>query len=106
MEQTKKIISKDEVDQALIDKWKSEYSGVYVYASEDGMKAYFRTPTRKEIEAATSVASKPMESNTILAKATFLAGDMKVITEDKYFFGLQEHLKGIIKKVSGELKEL
>jgi hypothetical protein len=100
------IISKEKVDQALIDKWKREYSGVYVYASEDGKKAYFRTPTRQEINAAGSVANKPMESNTILAKATFLAGDMEVITEDKYFYGLQEHLKGIIKKVSGELTEL
>lgn len=102
----KKTITKDEVTQAVIDKWKEQYSGVYMYASEDGKKAYFRTPTRQEIEAAGSVANKPMESNTILAKATFLAGDEEVITEDKYFFGLQEHLKGIIKKVSGELTEL
>lgn len=102
----KKTITKDEVNEAIIAKWKEQYSGVYLYASEDGKKAYFRTPSRQEIEAAGTVANRPMESNTILAKATFLAGDEEVITEDKYFFGLQKHLKDIIKKVEGELKEL
>lgn len=103
----KKAISTEEVNEAQIAKWKEQFSGVFAYVSIDGKKAYFRTPTRQEIEAANSVAaSKPIESNAILAKATFLAGDEEVISEDKYFYGLSEHLKGIIKKVSGELTEL
>ena len=102
-----KKISKENIDEAQIAKWKDAFSGVYKYASSDGKVAYFRTPERSEIEAANSVAAtKPLESNAILAKATFLGGDEEIITVDKYFFGLSGHLKNIIKRVEGELTEL
>lgn len=102
-----KKVSKENIDDAQIAKWKQEHSSVFKYISEDGKEAYFRTPERSEIEAANSVAAeKPIQSNAILAKATFLGGDEEVINVDKYFFGLSTHLKKIIKKVEGELTEL
>ncbi len=95
-----------EVTPEVIKGWKEKYSGVFIYKAKDGKIAYFRSPERSEIEAANSLSAKPLQSNAVLAKATFLGGDEDIINIDKYFFGLGNHLAGIIKKVEGELTEL
>ncbi len=103
---SKKVLP-GEVTPEVIAKWKEEFEAVFCYKTADGKVAYFRSPERKEIEAANSVgSSKPIESNAILAKAVFLGGDEEILTVNKYFFGFSEHLKTVIKKVEGELTEL
>ncbi len=101
-------LTKGEVTQAVIDEWKQKHEGVFSFTANDdsSFKAFFRSPTRKEIEAATAVKNNPMESNLVLAKACFLAGDEEVLTINKYFLGLSEKLSVIIKKIEGELEEL
>lgn len=86
--------------------WKQKHGSVFQFQTEDGKVAYLRSPDRNEIEAANTVSSKPLTSNAILAKACWLDGDKEILEDNKYFFGLCDHLKGIIKKVSGELSEL
>jgi hypothetical protein len=100
-------LTKDEVTPEVIEGWKKQFTGVFAFTAKDdsGYKAFFRSPTRKEIEACSATKSG-VESNTVLAKACFLAGDEQILNEDKYFFGLSEQLKVIIKKVEGELEEL
>jgi len=103
---SKKLLS-PEITPEVIAAWKNEFESIFCYKTSDGKKAYFRSPERKEIEAANSVGSnRPIESNAILAKAVFLGGDEDILTVNKYFFGFSEHLKTIIKKVEGELTEL
>lgn len=96
-----------EVTQAVIDGWKEKHGKVTRYKAHDKV-AYFRTPTRKEAEAASVLAQdkKPVQSNEMLAKACFLGGDEEIIKEDKYFFGLSTHLQNLIDTVAGELTEL
>lgn len=95
-----------EVTSDVIEAWKKSFNSVFKYQTNDGKTAYFRSPTRKEIEAAQTVQNKPIQSNEILAKAVFLGGDEEIINEDKYFFGFQKHLTGVIKQVEGEFTEL
>lgn len=98
----------EQITPEMIAGWKAEHGSVFKYQSEDGKAAFFRAPKRIEMEAATSLATagKPIQSNTMLAKATFLGGDECIVSEDSYFFGLSIHLQKTIKKVEGELTEL
>ena len=102
----KKIAIKD-VTPEMIDGWKATHGFVFKYLSEDGKYAgIFRSPTRDEISAAQAIGDKPLKSNEMLAKVTLLAGDEELIAKDEYFYGLGEKLRGIVKKVEGELTEL
>jgi len=102
-----KKIALSEVTPEMIAGWKKEHGFVFKYQSADGVySAFFRSPSRNEIEAAQTLAAKPLQSNEMLAKASFLAGDEDLILKDQYFYGLGEKLKGIVKKVEGELTEL
>ncbi len=98
----------DQVTSEVIAEWKQKHGNVFQYEAEDGKKAYFRKPSRPEIEAASALAisNKQIQSNAMLARTTFLGGDECIINEDQYFFGLSGHLAKIIKKVEGELTEL
>lgn len=103
---TKKLTAA-ECTPAVIKEWKEKHGSIFCYTASDGKKAYFRTPTRQEIEAANSVgANKPIQSNEILAKAVFMGGDEEILTVDKYFFGFSAQLKTLIQTVEGELAEL
>jgi hypothetical protein len=101
-------LKKEEVTKAIIDGWKEKYEGVFSFTAKDdsGFKAFFCSPDRKQIEAAQAVGNKPLDSNLILAKACFLAGDEEVYKVQKYFIGLSEQLSKIIVKVEGELEVL
>lgn len=101
-------IPKEAVDDKMVKSWKDKYDGVFAYATKDGSKkAWFRNPDRSEIAASQAMATKSgMDSNEVLAKACFLAGDEEVCSEDKYLYGLSAHLDKVIIKVEGELIEL
>jgi hypothetical protein len=103
----KKYSTAAEITDEIISKWKSEHAKVVRYKTEDGKTAYFKNPDLTTVDAASALAnSNPMKSNLLLAKACFLGGDQEIITEDKYLFGLGNHLKALIVKVEGELSEL
>ncbi len=102
------VIPKESVDDKMIADWKKKFEGVFAYATNDGTKkAWFRNPERSEIAASQDMAkTSGMDSNEVLAKACFLAGDKEVCSVDKYLFGLSAHLEKVIIKVEGELIEL
>lgn len=96
-----------EVTTEIIAGWKKAHAKIVQYKTEDGKIAFFKNPDLTTVDAASAVAaSNPMKSNVILAKACFLGGDEEVVTEDKYIFGLGNHLRQLIVKVEGELSEL
>ena len=96
-----------QITQQTIDGWKQKYGDVFKYATEDGVVAYFRKPTRSVLSLATSAATTdPMKFNEIIIENCFLGGDERVKTEDKYFLGLSGEIATLIEKVEGELKKV
>ena len=53
-----------------------------------------------------TVAGNPMDATENLARTCMVAGDAKVLEEDKYFCGLANHLQEILEVVSGAIKKL
>lgn len=96
-----------EITQKTIDGWKQKFGDVFKYATEDGVVAYFRAPSRTVLSLATSAATNdPMKFNEIIIENCFLGGDERVKTEDKYFLGLSGEISTLIEKVEGELKKV
>lgn len=93
------------VTKENIEAWKKKHGAIFKYTTDDGKEAYFRKPDRK-IAGYAGTISDPVASNEALAKNCFLGGDHEVISDDEYFFGLSQHLKGLVKVKMGELKEL
>lgn len=88
--------------------WKKQYGqdNVFEYVTADGLKGYFRRPSRKVISLALSGGvGDPMHINEVLATNCWLGGDEAIRTEDKYFLGLVDVLGELIDKVAGELKK-
>lgn len=102
----KKYLKPAEITKEVIDGWKNQYEKVVKYATEDGKVAYFRNPDLKTADAAAAIASTSPIKSMIIAKNCFLGGDEEVITDEKYIFGLGNHLRALIVKVEGELSEL
>ena len=96
-----------EVTADIISSWKSQYGKVVRYKADDGKTAYFKSPDIATMDAAAALAkTNPVKSNVLVAKACFIGGDEEVVTEDKYIFGLGNHLQALIQRVEGELSEL
>ncbi|HYH16112.1 MAG TPA: hypothetical protein VD794_12875 [Flavisolibacter sp.] len=96
-----------EVNQSVIEGWKSQYDQVMKYVAGDGKVAYFKNPDMASLDAASAIANtNPIKSNLILAKACFIGGDEEIISQDKYILGLSNHLKSMIVKIEGELSTL
>jgi len=86
---------------------KLKHKKIFKYDTEDGRSLIFRNPTIAELEASSVLAaSKPMQSNKVIAKACAVAGDDSIIDDDATFLGLSAKLKDIIVRVQGELTEL
>jgi hypothetical protein len=97
-----------EITEALIASWKEQFGYLTAYKTADGKVAYFREPTIDELEASTAVANqgKPIRSNQVLAKATFLGGDEAILEDKKYLLPLGKQLQKIQSQVEGEFTEL
>lgn len=96
-----------EINQDVIDKWKSEHGKIMKWSTEDGKVAYFKSPDIAALDASASLGStNPIKSNNMLAKACFLGGDEEVVTETKYITGINKHLAQLIEKVEGEFSQL
>ncbi len=100
--------TKEQVTPEVIEQWKKQHGKVTKYTTSDGKEVYFRTPTRAEISASSAIIKEKdgITSNEVLATNCCLGGDVEIIKEDKYLFGLGKHLEKIIEKVEGELTEL
>lgn len=100
--------TKDQVTPEVIEQWKQQHGRVTKYTTSDGKEVYFRTPTRAEVSASAALTKEKdgLSANEFLASACSLGGDIEIVKEDKYLFGLGKHLEKIIEKVEGELTEL
>ena len=97
-----------EVTADMIEQWKSKHGKLTKYTTTDGKVVYFRSPDRAEISATAALAKDKdgIASNQFLANTCALGGDVEIITQEKYLYGLGKHLERIVDKVEGELEEL
>lgn len=96
------------VTKTQIDGWKKEHGEVFVY-EVDGMAAYFRKPTRKELSYA-SIGSNQMKDSIkyseLLMNSCFLGGDREIIDNDAYFLGAAPVIEALSEAKVGEVKKL
>ena len=90
-----------------IAQWKRDHGKVHCYTTADGKKAYFSTPSRRVIGAATVLAgSDHLKQKEIILGKCFLGGNAEIMNEDKYFYGLADMVEAMVERVTGELKEV
>jgi hypothetical protein len=103
-----KKITATEVTAEVIASWKERHGKITKYTTTDGKVVYFRSPSRAEVAASSTVREEKdgISANEVLAKACALGGDVEILTQTKYLFGLGKHLSSIVEQVQGETEEL
>jgi hypothetical protein len=88
-----------------IAQWKQQYGRVFNYVADD-MICYFRPVDRNTYSvAASKVSTSPAKFNEIIVNKIWLGGAEELRTEDRYYFGLIEHVEEMLGKVKGSLGE-
>jgi hypothetical protein len=90
-----------------IKKWKEENSKIFTY-TVDGKICYFKPVDRNTYSLAASkiTSAGPAKFNEIVIERIWLGGADEIRKEDKYFFGLIDHVEELMDKQKGELGEL
>jgi hypothetical protein len=98
----------EEVTPDMINGWKQQYGKVTKYKTADGKVVFFRSPSRAEVAAsqAAQQESDGLTANEVLVKACSLGGDVEILSDNKYLFGMGKHIQKFIEKVEGETEEL
>jgi hypothetical protein len=92
-----------------IKKWKEENKIDKIFSYEvDGKVCYFKPVDRNTYSLAASkiTSAGPAKFNEVVIERVWLGGDDAIRKEDKYFFGLIEHVEAIMDKQKGTLGEL
>ena len=86
--------------------WKEKYGKVFTYTC-DGKIAYLRPVDRNTYAAAANkiTTAGPAKFNEDVLKKIWLGGAEELRTEDRYYFGLIEHVEALMDKQKGELGE-
>lgn len=107
---TKKEITQ-ETEEQKIERLKEKYGDVYTLTYADGVKAYFRSPNRKELDLALSFANtQPIHANSIIFEKCLIreASDSILLDEkknEKYILGSMKQLAKITESIDCELKK-
>lgn len=92
--------------QEQINEWKKKYGEISVLRVEDKV-AYLKTPNRKTLSYATSVASKdPLKFNEILLDNCWIDGDEEIKTNDALFLSASSKLADLIEIKEATLEKL
>lgn len=91
--------------------WKKEHGDIFHYKSKDGKECYFRRPSRSVLAASAVVAGNDnFAQKQFMINNCFLGGNPELNSvspeNDKYFFGLVQHIESLIEVVEGELKKV
>jgi|JI8StandDraft_2_1071088.scaffolds.fasta_scaffold05048_8 hypothetical protein len=92
------------ISEATLNEWRGKHHSIYEFQVGD-KKAYFRTPTLKEMDAASEQKTN-MKYNQTLAKTCFLGGDKEVLDDERYFMSLIPKLDKLVKEFDVEVKKL
>jgi hypothetical protein len=99
---------KGQVTPEQVAKWKEEHklTKVLTYIVDDRI-AYLKPVDRNLYSlAASKVTTSPAKFNETIINGTWLGGDDTIKNDDEYFFGLIDHVEGMMQKKKGELGEL
>ena len=99
-------MAKDKITKADIDAWKKKHGDIFRLKVEDKV-CYLRTPDRKTMSFAASVATKdPLKFNEILLSNCWLGGDEEIKTQDDLFLAASSKIAEIIQIKEAGLEKL
>lgn len=94
------------VTKEQIQEWKKQYKDVFVISVED-KKVYLRTPDRKTLSYASTLATKdPLKFNEVILDNCWLGGDEEIKTNDELFLAVSSKLPDLIQIKEATLEKL
>ena len=94
------------ITKEQIQEWKQKHGDVYVLNIED-KKAYLRTPDRKTLSYASTLATKdPLKFNEVVLTNCWLGGDEEIKTDDALFLAASSKLPDLIQIKEATLEKL
>ena len=94
------------VTKEQIQEWKKQYKDVFVISVED-KKVYLRTPDRKTLSYASTLATKdPLRFNEVILENCWLGGDEEIKTNDELFLAVSSKLPDLIQIKEATLEKL
>ena len=89
-----------------IQEWKNQYKDIFVISVED-KKVYLRTPDRKTLSYASTLATKdPLKFNEVILNNCWLGGDEEIKTNDELFLAVSSKLPDLIQIKEATLEKL
>ena len=94
------------ITKEQIQEWKKQYKDVFVISVED-KKVYLRTPDRKTLSYASTLATKdPLRFNEVILENCWLGGDEEIKTNDELFLAVSSKLPDLIQIKEATLEKL
>nr|DAX36495.1 MAG TPA: hypothetical protein [Caudoviricetes sp.] len=94
------------ITKEQIQEWKKQYKDIFVISVED-KKVYLRTPDRKTLSYASTLATKdPLKFNEVILDNCWLGGDEEIKTNDELFLAVSSKLSDLIQIKEATLEKL
>ena len=94
------------ITKEQIQEWKKQYKDIFVISVED-KKVYLRTPDRKTLSYASTLATKdPLRFNEVILENCWLGGDEEIKTNDEFFLAVSSKLPDLIQIKEATLEKL
>ena len=94
------------ITKEQIQEWKNQYKDIFVISVED-KKVYLRTPDRKTLSYASTLATKdPLRFNEVILENCWLGGDEEMKTNDELFLAVSSKLPDLIQIKEATLEKL
>ena len=94
------------ITKEQIQEWKKQYKDIFVISVED-KKVYLRTPDRKTLSYASTLATKdPLKFNEVILDNCWLGGDEEIKTNDELFLAVSSKLPDLIQIKDATLEKL
>ena len=94
------------ITKEQIQEWKKQHKDIFVISVED-KKVYLRTPDRKTLSYASTLATKdPLRFNEVILENCWLGGDEEIKTNDELFLAVSSKLPDLIQIKEATLEKL
>ena len=94
------------ITKEQIQEWENQYKDIFVISVED-KKVYLRTPDRKTLSYASTLATKdPLRFNEVILENCWLGGDEEIKTNDELFLAVSSKLPDLIQIKEATLEKL
>ncbi len=94
------------ITKETIQEWKKKYGTIHKLSVDDKV-AYLKTPDRKTLSYATSIATKdPLKFNEVLLNNCWLGGDEEIKTDDSLFLSASAKLADLIEVKEASLEKI